>query len=53
VVIKENLLAWEQYAIGRRESQFFAGGHFYFRENQDSPLFPYLRSMLSTEIMPG
>jgi medium-chain acyl-[acyl-carrier-protein] hydrolase len=51
VVIKENLLAWEQYAIGRRESQFFTGGHFYFREEQHSLLFPYLRTMLTQGIM--
>jgi surfactin synthase thioesterase subunit len=50
VVMKENLLAWEQHTVNRWESQFFPGSHFYFREEGNNLLFPYLRTMLSREM---
>lgn len=53
VVVRENLLAWEEHTAARWESRFFRGGHFYFQEDDASSLFPYLRTMLKREMKSG
>jgi medium-chain acyl-[acyl-carrier-protein] hydrolase len=43
---RENILAWEQHTTADWASQFFNGGHFYFREGDQTPFFNYLRASL-------
>lgn len=50
VTERENILAWRPHTTADWQSQFFQGGHFYFREVPNSPLFPYLRAALDKKM---
>jgi medium-chain acyl-[acyl-carrier-protein] hydrolase len=47
VVERENVLAWERHGTAEWQSQFFPGGHFYFRDDPNTPLFSYLNRLLA------
>jgi medium-chain acyl-[acyl-carrier-protein] hydrolase len=50
VVKRENILAWQQHGSAEWETQFFPGGHFYYRDDPNGPLFAYLRRILSQQM---
>jgi medium-chain acyl-[acyl-carrier-protein] hydrolase len=50
VTERENILAWERHTTAEWQSQFFKGGHFYFREEPNTSLFPYLRAALERQM---
>jgi len=53
IVSKGNILGWEAHTADWWEVCFFKGGHFYFREEPDSPLFGYLQRILSRQMPPA
>ena len=50
VVGRDSLLGWEGHGTAEYQVQFFPGGHFYYREESDSPFFGYLKSILAQQM---